>query len=263
MYDFIAEIMYKAAEIMLSAHNIDSKIEVKPGDANFVTAYDKAVEKFLIDELTKRLPNASVIGEEEEVNHTETLSSGLCLIIDPIDGTTNFIHSCRHSAISVGLCDRGEMVFGAIYDPYSDRLYSAERGMGAFVTEKKAVKSPLRMVDKPLEDCLACFGTSPYYRDELGKATFDTAYKMFTHTRDIRRSGSAALDLSSVAEGVFDIFFEYRLSPWDFAAGSIIVEEAGGVITDMSGKKLKFDSPSSVLCGNAQAHAQWLVLCGK
>lgn len=260
MYEFISEIIYKAAEIMLSADDIESKIKVKPGDANFVTAYDVAVEDYLIGELTKNLPEASVIGEEEDENHAEALSGGLSLIIDPIDGTTNFIHRCRHSAISVGLCDRGEMVFGAVYDPYSDRLYSAERGRGAFVTEKNAVKSPLHVTDKPLEDCLACFGTSPYCRDELGKATFDTAYKMFMHTRDIRRSGSAALDLSAIAEGVFDIFFEYRLSPWDFAAGSIIIEEAGGIITDMSGSGLKFDSPSSILCGNKKAHAEWLSL---
>ena len=260
MYNFIPEIMYKAAEIMLSAHNIDSKIEVKPGDANFVTAYDKAVEEFLITELTKQLPEAYVIGEEEEENPTDMLSKGLSLIIDPIDGTTNFIHRYRHSAISVGLCDRGVMIYGAVYDPYMDLLYTAEREKGAYITEKKSEKSPLHINDKPLKDSLAAFGTSPYRRNELGKITFDTAYKMFLHTRDIRRSGSAALDLASVAAGVVDIFFEYSLSPWDFAAGSILVEEAGGIITDMTGKKLTFDSPSSILCGNKRAHEEWLNL---
>ena len=124
------------------------------------------------------------------------------------------------------------------------------------VKNKDTVK--LSVQDKPLSKCLAAFGTSPYQRDRFGYATFDTAYKMFMRTLDIRRSGAASLDLASVASGTIDIFFEYSLSPWDFAAGSIIVEEAGGIITDMKGQKLDFTHPSSVLCGNRQAHEQWL-----
>ncbi len=259
MYEFIKNIMYAGAEIMLEAENIESKIKVKPGDANFVTAYDVAVEKYLIGELSKKLPEAQFIGEEEAAN-PDKLAGKVTLIIDPIDGTTNFIHRRRYSAISIGVCDDGEMVYGGIYDPYSDRLYEAEKGCGAKVTINKETTLSLKMQSKPLKDCLSAFGTSPYYRDELGKKTFDTAYKMFMNTREIRRSGSAALDLAAVASGEIDIFFEYRLSPWDFAAGSLIVEEAGGVITDMDGGKIGFGAPTSVLCGNPQAHAEWLEL---
>ncbi len=259
MYEFIKDIMYSASEIMLDAENIDSKIKVKPGDANFVTAYDIAVEKYLIGDLSRHLPEAQFIGEEEAVN-PDKLSGKVTLIIDPIDGTTNFIHRRRYSAISIGVCDDGEMVWGAVYDPYSDRLYEAENGHGSRVTIKRNTVVPLKIKSKPLKDCLASFGTSPYYREELGKKSFDTAYRMFMNTREIRRSGSAALDLASIAAGEADIFFEYRLSPWDFAAGSLIVEEAGGVITDMDGNKIGFGAPTSVLCGNPQAHAQWLEL---
>ena len=144
------------------------------------------------------------------------------------------------------------MVYGAIFNPYADRLYFAERGRGAFMTVKNKDTDKLSVQDKPLSKCLAAFGTSPYQRDRFGYATFDTAYKMFMRTLDIRRSGAASLDLASVASGTIDIFFEYSLSPWDFAAGSIIVEEAGGIITDMKGQKLDFTHPSSVLCGNRQ-----------
>ena len=108
---------------MLEADDISSKVKLKPGDANFVTAYDVAVEKYLTEELTKQLPDASVIGEEEAAENTSALKGGLYFIIDPIDGTTNFIYGRRYSAISVGLCDRGDMVYGAIFNPYADRLY--------------------------------------------------------------------------------------------------------------------------------------------
>lgn len=258
MYEFINNTMRKAAEIMLEADDISSKVKAKPGDANFVTAYDVAVEKYLTEELTKQLPDASVIGEEEAAENTSALKGGLYFIIDPIDGTTNFIYGRRYSAISVGLCDRGDMVYGAIFNPYADRLYFAERGKGAFMTVKNKDTVKLSVQDKPLSKCLAAFGTSPYQRDRFGYATFDTAYKMFMRTLDIRRSGAASLDLASVASGTIDIFFEYSLSPWDFAAGSIVVEEAGGIITDMKGQKLDFTHPSSVLCGNRQAHEEWL-----
>ena len=128
MYEFINNTMRKAAEIMLEADDISSKVKVKPGDANFVTAYDVAVEKYLTEELIKQLPDASVIGEEEAAENTSALKGGLYFIIDPIDGTTNFIYGRRYSAISVGLCDRGDMVYGAIFNPYADRLYcQAER----------------------------------------------------------------------------------------------------------------------------------------
>lgn len=261
MYNFIKATMRQAAEIMLEADDIKSKVKAKSGDANFVTAYDVAVEEYLTENLTKQLPEAEVLGEEESSNNSEALKKGLCFIIDPIDGTTNFIHGRRYSAISVGLCDKGEMIYGAVYDPYSERMYYAEKGKGAFVTLGGG-KGNIRLAveEKPLSKCLAAFGTSPYAKDKLGKATFETAYKMFTHTLDLRRSGTASLDLASVASGSLDIFFEYSLSPWDFAAGSLIVTEAGGIITDMDGKKLDLSKNSTILCGNRLAHSQWLEL---
>jgi len=257
MFEFIPSVMREAAEIMLSAHDIDSAVTAKSGDANFVTEYDIAVQKFLEEKLTARLPEAVIIGEESDDNHTELLASRLCLIIDPIDGTTNFMHNYRHSAISAGVCDHGTMVFGAIYDPYLDRMIYAERNCGAHL-EKGGVRTDIHVSSRHLADGLTAFGTSPYYRDELGAKTFRSAEKLFRSTRDIRRAGSAALDLCDVACGSVDVFFEYRLSPWDYAAASLIIEEAGGVITQMDGSPITLDKPSQIIAGNPVSHAELL-----
>lgn len=257
MYEFIPEIMREAAKIMLSAHDIDTAVTVKPGDANFVTTYDVAVQDFLITKLTEKMPDAVVIGEESDDNPTDLLASSVALIIDPIDGTTNFIHDYHRSAISVGVCDHGTMVYGAIYDPYLDRMFTAEKGTGAFVTSGTETKR-IHVSDRSLSHALTGYGTSPYYREELGEKTFRSAHKLFLATRDVRRAGSAALDLCDIACGSLDVFFEYRLSPWDFAAGSLIITEAGGNITRMDGSPVTWDKPCSITAGNPTAHAEML-----
>lgn len=254
MYEFIPDIMKEAAKIMLSAHDIDRSINVKSGDANFVTEYDVKVQDFLYSKLGELLPNAVIIGEESNENHMDAFNNGISIIIDPIDGTTNFIHNYRHSAISVGITDHGKGVYGAVYNPYQDIVYFAERGCGAYSLRGSKVEK-ISVSNRALSDSLACFGTSPYYREELGEKTFTTAEWIFRHTRDIRRSGSAALDLAYVGAGAVDIFFEYRLSPWDFAAASVIIEEAGGVITRFDGKAVTLNEPSSILAGNPYTHA--------
>ena len=259
MYEQILPIMEQAALLMLAAHDVDADVTVKPGDANYVTAYDVAVEEALYRELGRLFPDAVFIGEEAEENHTELLNSSLAFIIDPIDGTTNFIHNCRYSAISVGLCDRGRMVFGAVYNPYDRCLFHAEAGHGAFVRDTRTGDdTPIHVSDRPLRDALAGFGTSPYYRDELAEPTFRAVSALFRMTRDVRRSGSAALDLCMTACGSLDVFIEYRLSPWDVAAGSLILTEAGGLITRMDGSPVTFASPGSILAANPIAHREVL-----
>ncbi|MGN1346307.1 MAG: inositol monophosphatase family protein [Eubacteriales bacterium] len=253
MYEWIPEMMREASDIILSAHEIDKTIECKAGEANFVTAYDVAVQNFICERIRATLPEAVIIGEESDKNPMEALAKKLCVILDPIDGTTNFIHNYRASAISVGVCDGGCMVYGAVYNPYQDRMYVAERGHGAFL-QSGGRTSPIHVSERELPNALSCFGTSPYYREELCDATFARAKWLFLHTHDIRRSGSAALDLASIASGAVDIFFEYRLSPWDFAAGSLLIEEAGGVITQFDGSPVTLDCPCSILAGNRPSY---------
>lgn len=247
-------IIKEAGKIILSAHDINDQTASKEGTANFVTTYDVAVQKYLYEKLAQVMPDANFIGEESDCNHSELLKSGYSFIIDPIDGTTNFIQGCRHSSISVGLSFDNEIIAGAVYNPYTDEMFTAEKGYGAYLNGKR-----IRTSERHISDALVAFGSSPYYR-ELADESFDILKYLYLRTRDIRRSGSAALDLSYVACGRYDLFYEARLSPWDYAAGSIIIKEAGGDISSMSGEKLTLDRPSSVLAGNQYTFGEYFNL---
>ena len=213
------------------------------------TEHDEKTQAFLYEELSAVLPEARFIGEEDRGGSSSL--EGYCFIIDPIDGTTNFVLDYHHSAISVALVKDGESVFGMVYDPYLDELFYAEKGKGAYLNGKQ-----LRVRETDLKNSLLGFGTSPYYV-ELAKETFDLTYELFFKVLDIRRCGSSALDVCYVAANRQNIFFETRLSPWDFAASSLILKEAGGVITDMNGENLSLSAGSSVCAGNRTSHAEF------
>jgi len=248
--EWITPLIRQAGRTMLEACGVESgeNITVKPGDANYVTVYDVAVQDFLMQEIQKQLPEACFIAEEQE-NDTSILSREYCFLIDPIDGTTNFIHDYHHSAISVALFSYGVPVFGAVYDPYLNELFWAERGMGAYLNGK-----PIHTSDRPVSLAMVAFGSSPYYKEELGEKTFGLLQKLFLCCSDIRRCGSAALDLAYLAAGRNDVFFECRLSPWDIAAGALLITEAGGVISDMNGNPIDYTSPTPVIAANAQIY---------
>lgn len=252
MSDFtcIPAVLREASKIMLGADRSSLGTHSKSGSQNFVTTYDVQTENFLRTRFASLLPEADMLGEESADTHTARIAAGLTLIVDPIDGTTNFMQDYRRSCISVGVCDRGTMVYGAIYDPYADAMFTAQKGQGAYV-EENGQRVQLHASDRSLSDSLVLFGTSPYYRDTLGEPTFRTLWSLFQKARDIRRSGSAALDLANIAAGRGDVFFEYQLSPWDYAAGSLLITEAGGQITQMDGTPLCFDKPCPVVAGGA------------
>lgn len=218
------------------------QIDEKAGHANFVTEYDKKVEKRLKDGLLQIIPEAKFIGEEGEGVHFS--EKGMYFIVDPIDGTTNFIKDYHNSCISVALITDGEAALAFVYNPYLDELFTAQKGMGAYCNGKQ-----IHVSRQPLENGVVLFGTSPYH-EELNEASFQMAYDYFKKALDIRRSGSAALDLCSVAAGRAELYFELCLSPWDHAAGGLIVKEAGGIVTDIDGNPVRYDMPCSVLARN-------------
>lgn len=257
----ITELLRKAGKIMLSAHvgedNSDGTVREKTGSADFVTRYDVSVQDFLMEEIKKSIPDAVFIAEEKE-NDGSALLSDTCFIIDPIDGTKNFINDYRHSCISLAMITRGEVVLGAIYDPYMDEMFSAEKGRGAWLNGV-----PIRVSDRPIETAIAAFGTSPYYKNELADKTFSLAKEVFLSASDVRRTGSAALDLAYLAAGRNDLFFELILSPWDYAAGALIIAEAGGVITDICGCPVSLSERSSVLAANKKIYPSLLEIAKK
>ena len=194
-----------------------SRVDTKTGHANFVTDMDVEIQRRLTEQLSAILPEAVVVAEEQD-QHPE---ADLCWIIDPIDGTTNFITGFRFSCISVALVQGSKSILGVVYNPYADEMFYAAEGLGAFCNGVVITPS-----ERPAERALVAMGTSPYHM-ELTDRTFRAARQAFEACADIRRSGSAALDLCYVACGRIDGYFEYILSPWDYAAGSCIVREAG------------------------------------
>ena len=220
-------------------------IDSKEGRANFVTEYDKQVQERLRTGLLEIMPDAHFVGEEGSTQKFSPV--GKFFIVDPIDGTTNFIKDFHISSISVALVVDGEAELGVIYNPYTDEMFTARRGGGAFCNGKR-----LHVSSEPLENGIVVFGTAPYH-EELKEKTFKLAYAYFKKAMDVRRCGSAALDLCSVAAGRAELFFELILSPWDYAAGGLIVREAGGLVSDMDGNELALDRPCSVLARNRVA----------
>lgn len=242
--DKVCVAMKEAAQIILNADRSGNYIDEKDGHANFVTLYDKKVEDLLRIGLLSILPEAKFIGEEGESDAFDGI--GYAFIVDPIDGTTNFIRDYKVSVISVGLIKDGERVGGAIYNPYLDLMYTAIKGCGA-----KRNGKPIHVSSNTLDKAIVLFGTATYY-EEYAEVTFTNAYELYKKSLDVRRSGSAATDLCHIAEGSADMYFEMRLSPWDFAAGTLIVEEAGGVVTGINGEIVDISKPMGILATNGK-----------
>ena len=236
------QVIKEGGEIILSARHIGETVTAKEGSGNFVTAYDKKVQAFLFKRLGELLPEAVFVGEEEE-KHPD-ISKGYAFIIDPIDGTMNFMKGYRRSTISVGLLKDGIPCAGIVYNPYADEIFSAIRGKGAFLNGWK-----IHVMEENLSEQLVLFGTSPY-NQELYQKAFQTCYALFQKCPDIRRSGSAAIDLCDVACGRAGLYFELLLSPWDYAAGALILAEAGGKAVTPEGKELTFNRKNGVVAGS-------------
>ena len=251
MLEKIIDTVKKAGEIILSAHNQENAVTAKEGKKNFVTKYDVAVQEFLFEELGKAFPEAEFVGEEGENNFE---SNALRFIIDPIDGTTNFMQDYRCSCISVALCKENNLIAGVVYNPYTKEIFSAEKGKGAYLDGKK-----ISVSDRPLSDGLALFGTSPYHPENTDE-TFALMRKVFDFCRDLRRSGSAAYDICAVACGRCEVFFEKELQPWDVAAGTLILKEAGGLALNFEGNEISFSKPEDVIFANPKAYEEFVTL---
>ncbi len=239
----IYSLMRECGEVIRGADRENIRINAKSGPADFVTDYDKKVQDMLQRGLAGIVSDAHFIGEE---GSTRPFSSeGKFFIVDPIDGTTNFIKNLHASAISVALSVDGIVELGVIYNPYLDELFTARRGRGAFCNGR-----PIHVSSEPLENGIVIFGTSPY-NEEVSEKSFRLAYEYHRRALDVRRTGSAAIDLCNIAAGRAELFFELILSPWDYAAGALIVEEAGGIVTDVDGHALSLERKCSVVARNA------------
>ena len=218
------------------------------GPANFVTAADKRAEEMLYADLTKARPGYGFIGEEggaregDDKTHT--------WIVDPLDGTTNFLHGIPQFAISIGLLREGTIIAGLIYNPANEELYIAERGKGAFLNDQR-----LRVAGRRrLEECVIACGLP-----HIGRGDHELSRAEMTGIQPkvagLRRFGAASLDMAFVAAGRLDGYWERNLQPWDIAAGMIIIREAGGVVGDLHGGEDLLKT-GNVVCGNEFVHDQ-------
>lgn len=245
MIEDVIHISKEASEIIREGFGKNFQIEFKTGDNNLVTEIDKNSEKLIIDFVQKKYPKHSILAEErgELIKDSEYL-----WVIDPLDGTTNFAHGLPIFSVSIGIQKNGDTICGVVYDVMQNIVYSTEKGSGAFANGKEIVVSDC----SSLSQSLLVTGF-PYNINENPEGAFEKFEKLTRASRGMRRLGSAAIDFCYVARGAFDGFWEVYLNPWDICAGKLLVEEAGGLVTDFEGNSININS-NKILASNGAIH---------
>ncbi len=212
------------------ARDLDLLTVTSKGPKDFVSEVDREAERQIVETLLGAYPDHAILAEEGTAKGANADAENVW-IIDPLDGTTNFLHGFPQYCVSIALSHRGQVTQAVIYDPCRNDLFTATRGRGAFLNDRRMRVSRRHQ----LRDCL--IGTGFPFRDGSYLDTYLKMMKtMIEHTAGLRRPGAAALDLAYVAAGFYDGFWEVGLNPWDVAAGSLLVQEAGGLIGDLSGE---------------------------
>jgi myo-inositol-1(or 4)-monophosphatase len=228
-------------------------VEQKDSTYNLVTQADRESEEIIVEYLSREMPDASFLAEE--AHHGTALAADRLWIIDPLDGTTNFAHTVPHFGVSVAYAEKGSIVAGAVYDPMRGELFSAGAGEGAFLNDSPITVSKRDSLTQSL------IATGFYYeRGEIMEKTLQALHALFkARIHCMRRLGAASLDVTWLAAGRFDGYFEYTLSPWDFAAGLLILHEAGGTASDPQGREADLFS-KGLICSNGLIHEELLRL---
>ena len=245
MLDRLIAVVRRAGDRIREAHDMEKDTHEKNGAADLVTKYDVAVQAFLQKELLALVPEADFLGEEGE---HETLDKPWVFVVDPIDGTTNFVRHMHHSNIAVALVHEGCVAYGVVYNPFTEEMFAARRGGGAFLNGR-----PIHVSDRDMSHAITMCGSTIYDR-RFTDRSFSLMRRLYDLGLDFRRFGSAELDVCYVACGRAEVFFECRLSPWDYAAGSLILTEAGGKITRLDGSPIDPYRGGSVWATNGICH---------
>tara|TARA_B100000378_G_C17970318_1_gene386804 strand:+ start:158 stop:946 length:789 start_codon:yes stop_codon:yes gene_type:complete len=241
----------KASKTLIRDFGEIEKLQVSPkGPGDFVSVSDTRVEKILIEELQKAKPNYSILSEEiGEINNDESFK----WIIDPIDGTSNFLHGIPHFAISIGLEHNKEIICGIIYDPIKDEMFTAEKGNGSYLNNQRMRVS----ARSKLKDCIIFTG-GPKHGSTSSELSLKEYNKFSAQVLiPIRKLGSGSLDMAYVAAGRCDGFWSRDLNYWDIAAGIILVKEAGGFVTDFYGEN-KYLVNKTVLAANSKINKEMI-----
>lgn len=241
--------LVKMTKCFIKNREMASHVREK-GIADYVTQVDITVQNFLKEKLFTLAPDIQFLGEETGLQDVDADSFW---ILDPVDGTTNLMHDYQHSVVSLALCHQKEIVVGIVYDPFHEEVFSAIKGKGAFLNG-----TPIHVSNaEKLCDTIIGIGTA---KRELADENFSRFRRVFEQCQDVRRIGSAALELAYTACGRQDGYFEIYLNPWDYAAGMLLIQEAGGMVTDFSGQELDPRKGGSVAATNGHIHTELLNL---
>lgn len=249
--DFVKEMAYHAGGILLKQAARDFSIQHK-SRKDLVTSADHASEAYLIETIRKAFPEHAINAEESgelggEADHK--------WFIDPLDGTINYAHGIPIYCVSIGYASKGVMTLGVVYDPNRDECFCAERGQGASLNDQ-----PIRVADKT--DLIECLLATGFPRDLEGTPgdNLNNFTRLNRSSQTVRRMGSAALDIAYVAAGRLDGFWSVEIFQWDVGAASLMVSEAGGLVTDINGEADFMTPPVSILCANPIIHAKMLAI---
>ncbi len=249
-YARVEHLVRQAGQMILDAHVTSEQVHTKKSKTDFVTDYDLRIQQYLIENLRPLVPEAVFFGEEKTAgNDGRSCEKGFCFYLDPIDGTTNFVFGYHHSCVSVGIALDGRIIAGFVFNPYNNEMYRAVRGQGAYLNDRR-----LWTENRKLGEGILAFG-GPIEAENEG-LFFEILRVLYRKTGTIRSGGSAAIDLCRVASGSNVCYLQDRLSPYDYAAASVIVEEAGGVITQEDGSAVSLEHNCSVFAGAQAAYAE-------
>lgn len=253
--DFAVDLARSAGDVLKHYMTRDKQVELK-GRANLVTAADKESEALIVRRIRERYPNHTILTEESGALGSSTAGEGKW-IIDPLDGTTNFAHQYPFFCVSIGFELAGRVLCGAVYDPLREEMFSGGRGIGAFLNGTRLQVS----VADSLRSGLIMTGFPYGFREKL-KVVLAQFEAFLVESQAVRRGGSAALDLCYLALGRVDGFWELDLHPWDTAAGVVILEEAGGRVTDFSGRPFSIYE-KQLLASNSRIHEEMIEVLRK
>ena len=248
-HQLIVEWLHEARKRILDALTKDFAIDTKANKNDLVTEVDRLTEQFFIEKIRKNFPGHKILGEEGFGDELQT-DEGVIWLIDPIDGTMNFVHQKQNFAISLAIYENGTGMAGYIYDVVRDELYYAIRGAGAFYQDERLP----RLIDVPLEEAL--IGMNALWLVENKRADHRLITPLVHRAHGIRSYGSAALELAYVATGRLNGYISFNLMPWDYAAGKVIVEEVGGLVTTTSGRPVSILKKGSLFVSTPDLHKE-------
>ena len=254
LMDLAIQIAHQAGELLLEGFDKEKTILSKSSEIDWVTEYDQASEKLIVERLQAETPDYGILGEEGSRIDTE---NGYRWIIDPLDGTTNYTHHFPMFCVSIALYHEDTPLVGVVYDPLRQETFHAAKGRGAFLTTPRGTH-PIRVSKEDnLKHSLLATGF-PYDRHTSPHNNTIELAAFLKETHGIRRAGSAALDLAYVAAGRLDGFWEFKLYPWDMGASRLLIEEAGGTVTQPDGQPVAIQEQLSLAVSNGRIHQQML-----